>query len=239
MPANTSLKKYLNNLRRILVLAFLSTFIFLVVYFFHSYFKIKEIKIIDGQENTLGLNEIYSENIIFFNDKKIEELLNKKNPLIKNIIIQKKYPSTIVLQLSYFKPIAELLVNGGVYGLSDNGKIIYKARQKNAKFTQINFYQKLNYQNNNQGDLISFKEITDGLYFLKSFNDLGLKVNSLDINGINMLLFNLENKKIILSSEKTKELQIFQLGEIVRQFKIEGKQYQEIDLRYDKPVIRF
>ena len=54
-----------------------------------------------------------------------------------------------------------------------------------------------------------------------------------------MLLFNVGEKKIIFSSEKEAGSQLFQLQQIVKQFKVEGRAFKEIDLRYDKPVVRF
>lgn len=239
MPANPSFKKFLSNLLKVLIIFLLSGLILFGLFQFNEYFKIKEIKIIGSQSNMFGLEEINDQNLLFISNKQIEKIITEKNPLIKIVLIKKKYPSTLEIKFSFFKPVAELSVSNGFYGLADNGKIVYKSKKRNSELTNIKFYQKLNYQAYNQGETVSFKEILDGLFFLKKLTDLNIKAESLDINGINMLVFNLRDKKIIFSSEKEKEAQTFQLGEIIKQFKIKGKQYREIDLRYDKPVIRF
>jgi len=55
-----------------------------------------------------------------------------------------------------------------------------------------------------------------------------------------MLVFKLDNgKKIIFSVKKDREEQDYLLETIIRQFKIQGKEFQEIDLRFNKPVIAF
>lgn len=239
MPANTLLKRFLNKLRFVSIFFLVFGTIFLTLYFFNSYFQVKNIKVIGKKSNLLGLEEISGKNLLFISESKIKEIISKKNPSIKSLSFQKHYPSSLVLEINFLDPIAKLVVEGGFYNLAENGKIVSKSRQENSNLTKINFYQKFNYQSYRQGDNIVFKEILAGLYFLQSLIDLNIKVDSLDINGINMLLFNLENKKIIFSSEKEKELQVFQMKEIIRRFKIEGKQYKEIDLRYDKPIIRF
>lgn len=239
MPANTLLKKSLAKLGYIFTLILIFSLIFFSLVFFDNYFQVKKIKIVGSKINIFGLNEITGKNIIFISEEKIKEILKEKNPLINSLLIEKKYPDTLVLNITLYQPIGELIVNSGYFQLAEDGKIIAKSKKENEKITKINFYQKLNYQSYNQGEIISFKEILDGLYFLQSLIDMNIKADSLDINGINMIVFKLENKKIIFSSEKDRELQVFQVKEIIRRFKIEGKNYKEIDLRFDKPVIRF
>lgn len=239
MPANTLLKKSLAKLGYIFTLILIFSLIFFSLVFFDNYFQVKKIKIVGSKINIFGLNEITGRNIIFISEEKIKEILKEKNPLINSLLIEKKYPDTLVLKITLYQPIGELIVNSGYFQLAEDGKIIAKSKKENEKITKINFYQKLNYQSYNQGEIISFKEILDGLYFLQSLIDMNIKADSLDINGINMIVFKLENKKIIFSSEKDRELQVFQVKEIIRRFKIEGKNYKEIDLRFDKPVIRF
>ena len=46
-------------------------------------------------------------------------------------------------------------------------------------------------------------------------------------------------KEIIFRNKKEKELQDYQLEFIIRQFKIEGKEFKKIDLRFDRPIISF
>ena len=63
---------------------------------------------------------------------------------------------------------------------------------------------------------------------------------TIDIKGQDMLVFNLESdKEIIFSNKKEKELQDYQLEFIIKQFKIEGKEFKKIDLRFEKPVVTF
>ena len=57
-------------------------------------------------------------------------------------------------------------------------------------------------------------------------------------NGLAHSVEHLVSKKAI-SNKKEKELQDYQLEFIIRQFKIEGKEFKKIDLRFDKPVIAF
>ncbi len=239
MSASLSLKKYSNKIARWFFFILLTAAVFIGLYFLNDGIKIKKIEVINSGSNILGLDELKKTSLIFLNEKETVDFILKKNPLIKDVKIEKKFPSTLILKLTYDRTLAVLVVNNGYFNLSEQGKIISKSRKMNDSLPKINFYQKLNFQFYNAGDSISFQDIKNGLFFMKSLNDLNLKVDNLDINGIDVLLFKLNDKKIIFSSVKDRELQIYQLEQIIKQFKIEGKSFKEIDLRFDKPVVRF
>ncbi len=239
MPASSSPKKFLTRLLKILTIIFLASIFFSGLYFSGNYFKIKTIVVDNGQVDVLGLDEIKNYNMLFSSEKEISNLIISKNPSVRSVVLEKKYPSTLIVKLSFYQPVMVLPVDTGFFFLAQDGRIIKKTRTNDSGLPVINFYQKLNFQSYNPGDVVDFKEISEGLFFLKSLVDFDLKPVSLDINGINMLVFNLLDKKIIFDSEKDRSLQVYQLEQIVRQFKIEGKQYKEIDLRFDKPVVRF
>ena len=50
-------------------------------------------------------------------------------------------------------------------------------------------------------------------------------------------LYTIDNKQFLFSAEKDKEIQIYQVEEICKEFKIKGKEFQIIDVRFDKPVV--
>ena len=104
----------------------------------------------------------------------------------------------------------------------------------------INYYQKLNFRSFQTGDWIDFKDIKQTLFFVEKLSQLNLIPLTIDIKGQDMLVFNLnDNKTIVFSNSKDKEDQSYQLELIIRQFKVEGKEYKKIDLRFDKPIIQF
>ena len=130
-------------------------------------------------------------------------------------------------------------VNQGYFYLAANGKILRKTKLFTKNAPQVNFYQKLDFLTYSAGDRLNYKELIIALELIDSFNDLGYKVDKVDIGGTNMILFNQDKKVIIFSSDKKVEEQIYQWQEIVKKFRIEGRLYKEIDLRFDKPIIRF
>jgi bifunctional N-acetylglucosamine-1-phosphate-uridyltransferase/glucosamine-1-phosphate-acetyltransferase GlmU-like protein len=75
------------------------------------------------------------------------------------------------------------------------------------------------------------------LQVVKLVTDLQLDPVSIDINGDDMILCNLSGKKIFFSTKKDIRQQEYQLTEIIKQFKIKGKQFKAVDLRFEKPII--
>jgi len=201
--------------------------------------KIKEIQIIDYQSKILGLDEIKNNFLFFLNEEKIKKIIKERNPLIKEVIIEKKFPNQLILKLTQEKFIAILAVDSGYFYLNDEGKILLKTKKINEILPKINFYQKLSFDSYSVGEKIDFNDILTGIYFLKNLLDINLKPDNLDIIGADVLVFNIGEKKFYFSTIKNREVQFYQLNQIVKQFKIEGRAYKEIDLRFDKPIVRF
>jgi hypothetical protein len=201
--------------------------------------KIKEIQIIDYQSKILGLDEIKNNFLFFLDEEKVKKIIKKRNPLVKEVIIEKKFPNKLILKLTQEKFIAILAVDSGYFYLNDEGKILLKTKKINEILPKINFYQKLSFDSYSVGEKIDFNDILTGIYFLKNLLDINLKPDNLDIIGADVLVFNIGEKKFYFSTIKNREVQLYQLNQIVKQFKIEGRAYKEIDLRFDKPIVRF
>ncbi|MFH0979859.1 MAG: hypothetical protein V1803_02855 [Candidatus Roizmanbacteria bacterium] len=204
-----------------------------------NFFSIKKIEIESDKKDFIGIQELKKSNLIFVSEKEVKEIIIKKNPSVDKVEIEKKYPGTLVLKINIEKPIVNLITSQGYFHLSSQGEILSKSKTLDNKIPIINYYQKLNFQSYQAGDFLSFKDIKSTLYLIKEVNNLNIDIDNVDINGVNMILFKIGDKKIIFSSEKDTELQLYQLQQIVRQFKVEGKQFKEIDLRFDKPVVRY
>ncbi len=233
------LKKFFNKIKIIIFFFFLVIFFFNLFLLLENFFKIKEIEVNERNIKIIGLENLYGKNILFLNSEKTTERLIKENPAIKTIVIQKKLPSKLLLNVVFANSIAQLAVDAGYFYLDEDGKIIKKTRNPSFSLPQINFYQKIYYSDYQSGQQIYFEEIKKSLYLLKKINQIGLTIKDLDISGNNVIVFNLENKKIIFDSLKDQQLQLFQLEQIIKAFKIKGENYKEIDLRFDKPIVRF
>ena len=243
MPQKLWYPKFLVNLKKLFFSILSFVFVFSILYFCDLIFTINKINIkslgAPMKLNISGLEELNNKNILLINIKETKELLIKINPQIKKLTVKKNYPSQIEINLVVYDPYAQIEVSNGFFILSDDGRILRKIKQSDGQLPKINYYQKLNYFSFLPGDFIKYEDIKSGLFFLRFLKDSGLQVNDLDIADFDMLLFNVGDKKIIFTTLKNKEKQIIEAESILHQFKIEGKYWQSIDMRFDKPIVKF
>lgn len=234
-------KNYSRAIKSVLLFIFFSTICFLLLWGANSALNIKYIIIKGYQDATplRGLSSYYQKNILFASAEELKKNLFEQNPQLQLIVVQKVFPNTLVLNVELRSILALLEMNGGYAYLSKEGKIIQKNRQQRGEFPLIKYYQKLNYAAYSAGDDIQYIDLLSSLHFINKLRDLGLRTDTVDINGLDMLLFTIGSKKIFFTSEKNKEIQDYELEQIIRQFKIEGKDFASLDLRFEKPIIRF
>ena len=66
------------------------------------------------------------------------------------------------------------------------------------------------------------------LKILKQMSGMGMKINTIDIDGVDMIGFSLKGKTVVFSSEKDIDAQVYQLEQIVHQFKIQGTDFRSL-----------
>lgn len=217
-----------------------SLLIFSTFVFSSYYFRVKHIYL-SGEKgsNFKGAELFEGKNLLLTTAQMITNTVYENNPEIKTLKIEKKFPDSLYLQLSYRNPITYIDVDRGLFQIDEDGKILMKIKKRPVNYPVINYYQKLNYDSYEIGDYLSYKDIKTALFFLVKLSDLGFTVESIDINGLSMLVFKLKDNKIVFSVEKDHSIQEYQLAVILKQFKIEGKKFKSIDLRFEKPIIEY
>jgi hypothetical protein len=169
-------------------------------------------------------------------------MIVKNNPYVKAVKIEKEYPSSLHLKVTYYSPLALLKVKDGFFLLSDEAHILAKSREEiqGKKLPLMNYYQNIPFSTYQAGQQILFKDIQDSMYFLQNMKELKPEVISIDIAGFYMLgLYTRTGEKYFFSSDKEREKQLYQLEQTVHYFKVNGKKYKTLDLRFDKPVVTF
>ena len=241
MSQNILLMKFLNKFKFFLFFSFLCLLFFFILFFINQFFLIKKIQLISDREFLLAnKDELINKNLIFVNQDKIAKKIILENSLLKKVVVDKVWPVTLKVIVYFYEPMAALIVNKGFFNLSADGRILAKIKDGQPSLPIINYYQKLNSNSFASGDWIDYKDIQQTLFFIDRLGQINLAPLTIDIKGQDMLVFNLkDDKKIIFSNKKEKKLQDYQLEFIIRQFKIEGKEFKKIDLRFNKPIIQF
>jgi len=204
-------------------------------------FRVKLIRV----EGTLkdvtlfGLEDLKDKRIVFLSTKKTEEQIKQINPFLSSVVIKKRYPSTLDITIEQAAPYIYLKADPGLLVLNLDGRIMQKIKdiKGNPILPYLTYFQKFNYASYQPGDIIDLREIKMALIFVKKVTDAGLKVNTIDIDGVGVIGLHLKGKTILFSSEKDVESQVYQMEQIVHQFKIQGKDFKKLDLRFNRPVL--
>ncbi|MEI6532802.1 MAG: hypothetical protein WCO06_03110, partial [Candidatus Roizmanbacteria bacterium] len=158
---------------------------------------------------------------------------------VKHIIIYKQYPDILQLYIDEYTPFAILKIRDGCLLLSEDGKILKKLRTLDPlQLPLISYYQQFGYTDFNAGELIAFIDISYTLSFLKVAKDMGLIIDSIDITGMNMIALKTKDKTYVFSTDKDRNLQIYQFKTLIEQLQVRGQFYISLDFRFSKPVIQ-
>ncbi len=231
---------------RILLTIILVTLVLSAGLIFSDFFlRIKHVRVLGVSPNVKlrGIELTADHNLLLLNEEKLVKDLQKDNPQIDTIDVKKNYPQTLTLIITYSQPAVFLEVNNGYFLLTKNAKILQKKRQlPQTDLPVIYYYQKLDYESYQAGGIIDYQDIKTGLYFARLVSLAQIPVSRIDIASNDMILCYLKdpvNGKILFSLKKDMNIQSYELQTIIRELKIEGKNFKKIDLRFDKPVITY
>jgi len=238
------LKQFFLWLKKISLLFFLAFLFLQGLFLLDNFFKVKVINVqVDSSMRTLlGIESLSNKRIFFIFEDEEERRLKEINPMIKEIKITKRYPQTLDLEVKNYSLIAFIKGSEGFLGLSEDGRIIFnfKNRPKDSSLPVINYYQLVNQTTYKVGDWIDFKDIKTTLILIEQLKSFNLMIDSIDIASEDMIVFNLkDDKKIIFTSKKDWQTQFFSIFLILKHLKIEGRQFKKIDVRFDKPILKF
>jgi cell division septal protein FtsQ len=241
MSPNISSAKFLNKLKFFLLFLILCSAFFLVVFFLYQFFLVRNIQLVSDKRFLLANNEdLINKNIFFSDTEEISKKIIRENYLIKTAKVEKIWPNSLKITVSFYENCVSLVVNNGFFNLSCDGRILQKTKDTPQFVPVINYYQKLNSNSFQTGDWVDYKDIKQALFLLAKIKEINLTALTIDIKGQDMLVFNLiTGQQVVFSSSKDIDTQDYQLELIIKQFKIEGKEFKKIDLRFDKPIISF
>ena len=212
-----------------------------VTFFLFNEWRVKIIKIEGIPKSTVlyGLENVKNTSLITLSPHAVEDRMKRSNPFIARIQVTKKYPQTLILAISTDEPLAYFESDSGYFSLSQEGKILskLKGKENSMELPVIHYFEKLHFALYQPGDLLNYKDVDMALKMLKKMSGLGMKINTIDIDGVDMIGFSLKGKTIVFSSDKDIEPQIYQLEQIVHQFKIQGKDFKKLDLRFNRPIL--
>ena len=188
------MKKFYKIVLLLIVLIFLTTFnpnkINLIQTKNNEFFKIQTIDIMGNflvKKNEISekLTTIYNKNIFLIKEEDIQEPLKDIN-FLKEVIVKKKYPNTIIIKIIETKPVAIIFKDKTKYLLDSSSNLIPFGNNINfiqlpsvfgqgAEDNFINFFNQLNNNNFPKKKIIKYYFFQIGRWDVELLNNKTIK----------------------------------------------------------------
>lgn len=201
------------------------------------------------QNQIKNASGLLGQNFFFVNSQKTQDVLKKKFICIKSANISKIPPDKIKLKISNRQVTAVLAVLKNEASLSatpssedvrdsyvvDNEGIVFGKGEDNSNIPRI-FISNLKIS---MGEKLK-DGILNAVKILEKIKTLGLSIDKSWISDNNFVLYSgTPVSKIIFRLNDGIDIQLASLQLILDKAKIDSKELEFIDLRFDKPVVRF
>lgn len=216
-----------------LVIIFLVVVASLSVFFL---FKIENIEVVGGKgctEESAIRQQFKGRNIFSVSSKQAEETIANDYKCVKNVTVQKKYPSTLTMAVEVDQPLVKV-GDKNIY-LTENGFVLENYNRENLP--TIFFDKETEFK---VGERVSDE---DTLYVLSLVSRIGktdfVATSIRILSPFVISVYNRENQVVIFTTEKEVNTQVDSLQLILSESKIDPSKITKIDLRFEKPVITF
>jgi len=177
---------------------------------------------------------VLGKNIVFLSPQKTEQLIKDELPGIEQVEIDKKLPDKLIVYLTKRKPIAVVEANKDYYQVDYQGIILAKLDQP-TDLPLIASGELSVMADNHQLESPLILSSLDFLYQLLISNIEARRLEITDSRELTVFLKT--GPKVLIPLDKNTKEQVDSLQLILERAKIEGKQIELIDLRFDKPVV--
>ena len=113
------------------ICALVILFIFLLVFMYANLFNIKSIKVESPDNAVYSSARIIEsskvekgDNLIKVKKSEVSSAVTGENPYVKEAVIQKKFPSTLVIKLDYYTPAMALNLGDDIFLMASDGTVL-------------------------------------------------------------------------------------------------------------------
>lgn len=227
-----------SKIKNISITFLISIFLFGLLVYVYQYFLIRKVQI-EGVQDIKGIDSLQNQFLPLVNAEDLEQNLLENNPSISSISIFKQYPDTLFLNAVELRPVAILYIADGALLLAEDGTVLEKFRTKDeTDVPVITYYQPIYFNQHPIGEVFDQDDILATTYFADQMLQLGLAVTTIDITNENMIVLHTDEFSVLVTSERDIESQYQDFAYAYKQLKREGTAFTDIDIRFDKPIIK-
>jgi len=188
----------------------------------------EDVKLI-AESNALG------KNIFKFNSPTLIKNLQENILGAKTFEVRKLYPTTLEITVRERVPIAIIYKYVDEYFLIDeDGYVLGYADTAKQDLPKIRYEKEIKI-----GLFIDKNMIPIYLELTSLFMEEDIKVSSMSFSPKHVNLYLADGPEVLIGYEKEKQQALRAVSELVRKAKLENKEIQRIDIRYDKVIVLF
>ena len=205
-----------------------------------SFFKVKTIFCQKGDYNChkneiFLFNQAISQNIFLLKTKSLAEKIYRNNPDYKEVLIKKKLPDQLMVTIIPRSAFAFLETGIGKKVVVDEAGYVLSDDDLTANLPRV-----LVRVLPAPGEKISDEKTLQALKLIKLLQGSFLSFKILDASSkLDLTLFLSQGLVATFSAQKDLITQVDSLQYILRHSKMEDSKIQAIDLRFQKPVLKF
>ena len=230
-----------NDIGRIILYFIISTIATVVIFFAHYILSIQTIEITSVGNPKIVVkdaNKFIGRSMIFTSDDEMSKLLLAANPLFSSIQVTRKYPQTILLEVSESAPSAALYINDSLYILlTSEGKIVKSVFTQPERIPVITYYQKLVTSDYELGAIIGYSEIRFATQKSLAFLRSGIHDITINIHDSTYIDVMRGGTHLLFSAKSDMQKQLGFLPDILRLLMRGTQEYTKIDFRFDKVIV--
>lgn len=215
----------------------------LLIFIFKSdYFRITSVScqksgMLCSQKEEAMFLDLRQANIFVFDRKKMIKTILRDYPGIRRVEIKKVLPDKVFVNLEERKQFAAIKGDNTWFIIDDTGFILEAAGQKPAGLAEIKGMEKT--KDIKPGEKVETRELDFALSVLRALDASFIILERIQLEEGLITLFLAEDITASLSAEKGAIRQVDSLQFILRQSKIDGNLPTFVDLRFEKPVVKF
>lgn len=197
-------------------------------------FRINTIKLDGSYTIPYGLDSLRGKNILFIKETDIAAWLIEKNSNFSSIEVEKQLPSSIKILAMERKAVAQIIAQNYVY-LIDKEGVVFKAVKEPLILPKIEVLT---------GKIVIGNKIeklyADSIFpLLSNLSELNIKVENVTLKSPDEIVIELPETTIFTDVYQDDSIISSSLQMMLTSFRIEGRLPRIIDVRFDKPVVRF
>lgn len=197
-------------------------------------FSIQEIKVVGSSLGVTVDKRRFPTNLLFFPAERLRTELLNQNPILADVIFEKRYPHTLILTPILRSPVALLtaptrrvFIDSRGYALSDAGVAPPRLPVITAPVSGIRLGQQL-----------TSTPIQQSLSFIAGVKDI-MNVETITIADDGQIRAHGGKLDILFTQSEDIKTILTTLQTLFSGFRIKGTLPTVIDLRFDKPVVKF